>query len=248
MALVRNVNVFMSKYAMVFSPTISSLQSAGRHDEVRSLMFKSLRYGLFIALPMVVCLLVFGDEVLRLWMGDHFVNARLIVTLQVGFLFHLAYLPLQRALAGLNLHGPPGWMSLVATAIALAATAIGLAFGEWTINEVAVAVGVPVALYSGVYLPLYTCRKLQVPVAHFFRQVWLLPLACMLPLALILVAARFALFPGNRLKAAIAGIALGALVLIPCYWRAALPDRWKASLLGRLSLLFKRGAAGASSA
>src|SRR5690606_11182789 len=95
LALVRNLNVLMSKYAMTFSPTFSSLQSAGTDAEVRELLVKSLRFGLFIALPAVTLLLIFGDQVLRLWMGSDFADWRLVAILQLGFLFQIAYLPMQ---------------------------------------------------------------------------------------------------------------------------------------------------------
>ena len=227
-ALVRNLSVFVNKYAMVFSPTISSFQGAGRQDELRAMALQATRYGIFLSLPVLVLLLVFGGEVLRLWMGDRYANPLLVAVVVLAYFNQISYIPLYGALVGQNLHATYGFANVGGAATALLSSFVALSFFHGGILSVAVAVAVPVIAINGLYLPYYACRKMQIPAATFWREVWRAPVLCALPYAACLVVGR--VFFG-RGPAALAWVALGGVLLAAAYWRAALPERWKRRLL-----------------
>jgi hypothetical protein len=71
--------------------------------------------------------------------------------------------------------------------------------------------------------PLYACRKLQISIAHYLKNVFVLPIVCALPFAACLWINRVVL--GDRpLVSVILGCATAVLVLGPLYWRYVVPD------------------------
>lgn len=229
-SLVRNFQVFVNKYAMVFSPTISSFQGAGRRSEVRSLALKATRYGIYLSLPVLLLLVVFGGEVMRAWMGGRYADRMLIAVVVAGLSSQISYIPLYGALVGLNLHGTYGIANLIAASTAFVGSYVALGVLHTGVLGVAVAVAVPLTIVSGVYLPVYACRRLEIPAGTFWREVWRGPVLCALPYLACLVGARLLL--RDPLHALVAGVGSGGLLLAIAYWRTALPDRWKARIRG----------------
>ena len=171
-ALVRNLNAFVHKYAMVFSPTISSFQGAGRHEDVRDLALKATRYGLYLSLPILLLLGVFGDAVLQVWMGARYADRWLVVLIVCGFANQIAYVPLFGAMVGLNAHGRLGVANLLGAVTALAGSYLALAVLHTGVRGVALAVAVPMSIVNGVLFPLQACRVTKTPIGVFFREVW----------------------------------------------------------------------------
>jgi O-antigen/teichoic acid export membrane protein len=230
-SLVRNFQVFVNKYAMVFSPTISSFQGAGRRSEVVSLALKATRYGIYLSLPVLLLLVVFGSEVMRAWMGGRYANGLLVAVVVAGLSSQISYIPLYGALVGLNLHGAYGVANLIAAATALLGSYVALGVLHTGVLGVAVAVSVPLTIVSGIYLPVFACRRLEVSARAFWREVWRGPVLCALPYLACLVGGRL-LFRDSSLHAVAAGVSLGGLLLAIAYWRTALPERWKARIRG----------------
>ena len=61
--LVRHVSVLVSRFANVLAPTASSLQATQSPDELRELAIKATRYGLFLAWPMILVLVLRPDRI-----------------------------------------------------------------------------------------------------------------------------------------------------------------------------------------
>lgn len=236
-SLVRNLGVFINKYAMVFSPTISSLQGAGKHAEVIDLSLKATRYGLFLSLPALLFLFVFGGEVLRLWMGASYANQWLVSLVVLAFLSQISHIPLFKALVGLNFHGQPGLVNLIAALITVAASYCTLAFFDGGIVAVALCVASAVTLTNGIYLPAYACRKLNITLRTFWMEVWQAPVMAALPYLACLCVARAFLGPG--LAGAGTGAGLGCVVLFILYWRTVFPDRLKQRIITRFPSSFR---------
>ena len=238
LSLMRNLSVFVNKYAMVFSPTISSLQAADEHVKVRDLTLTATRTGIYLALPALLFLLVFGAEVLRLWMGNRYADPALISLIVVAFAFQVCHVPLFKALVGLNLHGQPGVVNLFAALLTITAVYISLNFAGGGLHETAICVAVAMTVTNGIYLPWYACHKLSLSLRTFWQQVWRGPIFCAVPFALCLLLARIR-FANSLGTAALVGGATGSCVLFACYWTVVLPDRWKHRLLSRFSLVRK---------
>ena len=86
-ALVRNLSVVRATSTRWSSrPTISSFQGAGRHGGA-SVTWRSRRPGTasYLSLPVLLLLVVFGGEVLRVWMGDRYADRWLVAVVVCGF-------------------------------------------------------------------------------------------------------------------------------------------------------------------
>jgi O-antigen/teichoic acid export membrane protein len=123
-SLVRNAQTFLNKFAFVLTPTAGSLQGHGRHDEIRRLFLQSTQFSVAITLPMVIILTVFGDEILRIWMGPRYEQGIILFILAIGYFLPISQQSAYTMMAGLNRHGR---MGLVIFGIALCG--IGLSAG-----------------------------------------------------------------------------------------------------------------------
>ena len=229
MALLRFANVLTAKLAMVLTPTASSLQHMGQEDELRELITSASRYTAYLVWPVVLGLSILGHLVLRLWMGPGYDQELLLTILAVGHLAVLSQQPVHTVLMGLNAHGRPGLARLAASTSSVALIALAIGPLQLGLVGVALAVTVPQTIANGLYLPIYACRRLDMPVRQYLLRTWRGPLLCGLPFALCLVGARL-LFVERPLFSLASGSLVGGLVLALLYWRYALPESIKKQL------------------
>jgi O-antigen/teichoic acid export membrane protein len=226
--------------AMILIPTTSSLEGCGDVKEIESLLIKSVRYSIYLVLPAVLVLMVFGDEVMRIWMGPDFANWALVAVMSVGFLGTCIQTPILYMLEGLNAHGKAGLGQFIGSALSAAAVFVSLKFFHQGLVGAAVAVTVPLLIVNVLYLPMLLCRRLGQGLGTFYRQVSVGPIMTVLPFAVCLVVGRmlFDTYPIAGLAVAAAGCA----VLGVFYWRRVLPHTLKAGLERRFGKLLKRSA------
>ncbi len=231
-ALVNAVRTFINKYALVFSPSASSLDGMGEREKIRQLLTKATRFAVYLCLPIVITLVLMGGEILDIWMGAAYRQGAVVAIMSISFLFLFAYLPLLQGIMGLNLHGRPGLAIFIAQCAAL----ILAFFSQFVLNSgligIAVGIGIPFLLVYGAFLPVYACRKIQMPVGSFLISTWKGPLLCCAPFTLCLLIGKV-FFAGSSVKTLLSGIALGMAVLAFCYWKWVLPESWKSKIASR---------------
>ena len=232
-SLVRHVRTLVQKLAMVLTPTAGSLKAASGQEKLRDLLIKSTRYAVYLALPATLTLMIFGGPILRLWMGPRYEHGLLLALLAGGYLATILLRPAQNILIGMNAHGRPGAASLLAAGVAVGLAYVALGPLDMGLVGAALAVGIPLTLVDGVYVPLLACRRLGLGVGSFVVQVLREPLVCIVPYTACLLAARLALWQRPLLGLG-CGLAVGSAVLAPLYWRYALPPSLKKSISSRL--------------
>jgi O-antigen/teichoic acid export membrane protein len=226
MALMRMVETFANKFAFVLVPTASSLQAARRDDELRALVLSSARLGTALVAPMVLVLALLGDPILRTWMGARYEQGAVLAVLVGGMFLPVAQRPVATILIGMNRHGRLALANLVAAICGVGLTLLNVSVLGWGLPGAALAIALPLTLGTGVFIPLYACRELAIPVREYLRSSLQVPLASALPCALVLLASRA--FLGHRPLAAISiGVVAGGLASLPFYWRYVLPGRIK---------------------
>lgn len=227
-ALIRVIETFAAKFAYVLTPTASSLQSRGQHDQLSRLLLQSTRLGTALALPMVLVLAILGDPIMLLWMGPRYEPGPVVVILALGYLASLALAPMITILFGMNLHGWPALATLVAAGISALLGVLNASVLGWGLTGAALAVAVPLT-GSAVFLAAYACRKLELSAGEFLKEALAGPLLCGIPFALILAASRAA-FPASPAIAIFGGLALAWPVVLLLYWRFVIPDELKAQI------------------
>ena len=233
-ALVRYVDALVSKLAFVLAPTASSLQATDQQDELRDLLVRAARYGAYLALPMILTLTLLGDPILRVWMGPHYALGQVLLILALGSLPAIAQQPVLYLLCGLNAHGRPGLASLAASLVAVGLTLVAMGPLDWGLTGVALAVCIPQAVTSGLYVPALACRRLRLPFAYYLLQVWRRPILYCTPFALCLALARLAL-NSEMWSVAAAALVTGGLFLAVIYYRNVVPSSLKALIASLLS-------------
>ena len=223
------------KISAVLVPSISSLHAAGHHADVRDLIIKATRYAAYVTLPMTVALVIVGGPLLRLWMGPRYGDGILIAVLAIGCTGLIIQLPAMGILGGMNRHGRPGLANLVGSICA--ALSVALVAGPMRLGLVWVAVAAtfPLFIVFVIYVPIYACRQVGVPLGRYVREAFVGPVLCMVPFAVCLMSSRL-LFRGNAALIVLGGCPAGLVVLVPLYWRWVLPESLKKSV----GLLFLR--------
>lgn len=237
-ALLRQMDSLERKMAMILTPTTSSLESCGDMKEIESLLIKSVRYSIYLVLPSVLVLVVFGGEVMRLWMGEAYADGVLPMVLSIGFLGTCIQTPILFMLEGLNAHGKAGLGQFIGSALSAIAVFVALKFFHGGLTAAAVAVTVPLLVVNIFYLPILLCRRLGKSLGTFYREVSVGPLIHVLPFTICLVIARllFKTYP----VPAILVCAAGGAVLAVTYWKRVLPHSLKAGLQRRYEKIGRR--------
>ncbi|HXS67661.1 MAG TPA: oligosaccharide flippase family protein [Candidatus Polarisedimenticolia bacterium] len=247
-SLLRQIDGLERKMAMVLTPTTSSLESSGDAKEIEALLVKSVRYSLYLVLPIVLVMVIFGGEVLRIWMGPDYANWILPAVMAVGFLGTCIQTPILFMLEGLNAHGRAGVGQLIGSAFSAAAVFVVFRYFHLGLTAAAWAVTVPLLIVNVLYLPTLLCRRLGQPLGRFYREVTIGPVLHAVPFAICLILGR--LFFKQYPVPALAGCAVGGVALAIFYWRSVLPLSLKNALTRRFEKLARRrglpGAAGAT--
>jgi O-antigen/teichoic acid export membrane protein len=220
-SLMRHVETFLNKFSYVLTPMVGSLQSSGQESEIRELFLRSTRYGMAMALPILLVLAIFGDVVLHIWMGPDYAQTALIVVLAAGYCLPVTQVTGLRILVGLNRHGRVGQWSVAISLFALVIGGLTLNSVGWSMVGAALLVTLPLTITYGIISPLQACKELGIPLADYIRQVFKVPVLCGCALAACLFSARW-LLPHNEIAALLAGSSAGFLALSVLYWRLLL--------------------------
>ena len=228
-SLIHHLNTLVNKMAFVLTPTASSLQSTGNKEGIEGLLIKSARYSLYMVLPMVLVLTVFGDAIMQFWMGPRYANGLVLAILAVGHLADIVQTPVRMILMGLNAHGRAGMAQFVASVCSVALNILALHYLKWNIAAVAIAVTLPLTIANFLYLPILTRRRVGLPIRKYFLSVMVGPVVHVLPFAICLVIARI-VFNTEPLIGFLLGGLVGSTVLSILYWRYVVPNRIKTCL------------------
>lgn len=245
-ALLRQLDSLERKMAMILTPTTSSLESCGDVKEIESLLVKSVRYSIYLVMPIVLVMVIFGGEVMKIWMGAGYENWTLPAVMAIGFLGTCIQTPILFMLEGLNAHGRAGLGQFIGSALSAAAVFVAFKFFQADLTVAAVAVTVPLLIVNMIYLPMLLCRRLDQNLGSFYRQVAIRPLVHVLPFAACLVVGRM-FYKQYPIPCAVL-VVTGSVVLAIFYWRSVLPLSLKNGLSRRFEKIGRRfGMSGAAS-
>ena len=225
-SLMRHMNTLVHKMAMILVPTTSSLQSVKNLKAIQKLLIKSVSYSFYLVLPMVLVLTVFGESILKVWMGQRYANGIIPAILAVGSLASMSQTPTLMILGGMNAHGRAGIANLIASICSVGLNIVVLKYTNLGLTGVAIAVTFPIMIMNVVYLPLLVCRRVDLDLKQYVLSIVSGPMIHVLPFAICLVVARL-IFYASPLKGLLCGCAIGGILLMIFYWQFVLPDRVK---------------------
>jgi len=215
-ALVHHIESFVNKFSFLMTPMAGAMQGANKEEEVTQLVLMSTRYSAAFAFPLVSFLMVFGDEVLRIWMGASYVNWFLIATIASGNFLIITQGPIVRILIGVDLHGRIGFANMLIVFILFLLGVLYLEQFGWTLDRVGLVLTIPLIIGSGVFVPVYACKKLQIKFSEYILSI-VRPTVCGFGFTGLLVITRVA-YQEYGVPALIIGMTLSALTLAISYW------------------------------
>jgi len=224
-SLMHHVNSLVNKMAFVLTPITGAMQGSGNMKGIQELATTSVRYSLYLALPIVLVLVIFGGALMRLWMGPRYANGVIPAILAIGSLASLAHLPLMNMLAGLNAHGRAGLAQFIGSVCSVGMTLLVLGYFHLGLAATAVAITLPLAIVNMAYLPLLICRRIGLNLRSYFSQIAVGPILHILPYAACLAVA--SLVFGTELVGMLWGCVTGGVVLVVFYGRYVLPASLK---------------------
>lgn len=155
----------------VLIPVISANEATGEENGNVNLYILGTRYSLFIIVPAVVSLYVYGDDFIRLWMGPEIGERSqwVLRLLLIGFGLATSQLIAHGILKGTSKHKVLAYI-LAIEALANLGMSIALA-KPYGIEGVAVGTMVPLILAS-VAIIIYTCRLLGLSLWTYFVRAY----------------------------------------------------------------------------
>jgi O-antigen/teichoic acid export membrane protein len=232
-ALVRQADTLTNKFGLVLTPAVSSLKSSGRTKELRELFLNASRFATFIAMPITLFLAIMGDPILQVWMGPRYREGLLMAVVALGNFLSLMQRPAGHVLVGLNAHGRVGWASLTVACCGVGAAMVTLGPLNGGLVAAALSLVVPYSLGNGLFIMLYACRKVGVPLREYVGRVFGTPMACALPYAAALLLVRI-MFDDTPTVALTAAVVVSAVILVPLYWVYVVPDQVRLNISDRL--------------
>jgi O-antigen/teichoic acid export membrane protein len=241
MALTQHATRFLTKMGAVFEPAASVAYAGKDVAALQELLVKGIRYSLFLSLPLVVGMVVFGGAFLELWMGPAYRNAALIAVLGLGNLGFMSQRATYHVLLGTGNHGRAAVAMFVGASLAAAGAYCGLALFEVDLVTLAIITSIPFTLVNVLYLPWHACRICEMKLAQLLWSTVPGPVFATAPFALVLGLTRMVAGSQINLQVLLGGALSGALLAV-CYWRAALPASIKDRVWGLLLAVFRRRA------
>jgi O-antigen/teichoic acid export membrane protein len=167
--------------AGIFLPMASRFEATKSTDQLRRVFMEGNRFCAFIMFPVCSTLVILGKSLISLWVGPKYTSSYLILLLLlVPKSLYRAQAASNRVLFGMARHRPLAMMAVV-EGIANVILSLALIRPLGIVGD-ALGTTIPLLFTSLVFLPLYTCRVVQVPVKTFLRQAYLFPLALCAPL------------------------------------------------------------------
>jgi len=217
LALVRHVEAFMNKFANIFSPTVGALIGGGQRDELKRLFMHTGRYSIALAFPFLAALGVFGDVLLRVWMGDSYVHGDLVILLALGFFLPISHSFAMFFLIGMNEHGRVGLISLAAS-LSVVFVGIGLLFTVgWSLLGAGLVVALSYSVGAGIVVPIAACKKLEISIVEYLRFAMFMPILLGGVFILVLELVNHLLPWGPVINMLLAGL-LAGISQVVLYW------------------------------
>jgi O-antigen/teichoic acid export membrane protein len=189
--------------AQIFVPMSGQSDAMGDMDRLRKILVAGNRACALIVLPITATLIILGKSVIRVWVGANYVTAGypVMLLLLIPSTFTLAQGASSRILFGIAKHKSLAWVTAM-EAVANLTLSIILIRPFGVIGD-AVGTAIPLCCTGLFFLPRHLCRVLNVRMATFLREAYVLPILLSLPTVGALVLLRRWFYARNYLQLAL---------------------------------------------
>jgi O-antigen/teichoic acid export membrane protein len=196
--------------SQIFTPMSSQFHAVGDLVRLQRAFTAGNRACALIIFPLCVTLLILGKSIIEAWVGAKYVTSySVLVLLLVPRSIYLAQSTSNKILLGMGQHRILAFVLLLEGGVNLALSLFLVR--RFGIIGVALGTAIPLACTSIFFLPRHACRVLDMPLGTFLNRAYWLPFLLCLPLAGVLLFAKFE-FPAHSYAALLPQIACGGLI------------------------------------
>jgi O-antigen/teichoic acid export membrane protein len=166
-------------FATAIKPAVSDLDARDEHSSVRKISFLTQKYSLLLIIPAAYFLIVMGTDFLHVWVGEKFQDPGIInslgivlAILTVGHCLRLAQYSNFLVLVGKGDHRLFGLLTVVTGLLCISASIVSVKIFNLGLIAIAWSNCVPMALISGVVLPIYFNWKMKISMRESFISIW----------------------------------------------------------------------------
>ncbi len=169
----------LQAFTAAIKPAVSDLDARGDHQRIKEISFLSQKYSLLLIIPIGCFLIVMSRELLQVWVGEEFGSPGVINTMSVVLIILTAAHCLLLAqhsnflvLVGRGQHRIFGILAALTAIVCVSASIVSLKVLNWGLIGIAWSNLLPMAIVSGVILPIYFNRKMRISAMESIQNVW----------------------------------------------------------------------------
>jgi len=209
---------FLGAFTAVIKPAVSDLDARDDHATVKEIALLTQKYSLLLIIPSVCFLIAMGREFLHVWVSDRFEDPAVIDTmalilaiLAIGHGLRLAQHSNFLVLVGRGRHKIFAVLTALTALLCVSASVISVKVLNRGLIGIAWSNFLPMALISGVILPIYFNRKMHISALENALKIWLPALLGSLPAIIMIILWKCLAPPNTWLE--IGGVVLSAAAL-----------------------------------
>jgi len=188
-SLMTTMRSLAARFGMIVVPIASGLQARNDRTALRKTLLTTPAIISSLALPVLIVLGLLGNHLMRLWMGQAYIQPGLLAILTVGTYATLVQEPVWSVLCGMNCHGQTALAKLIAAGASTTLLTVGLWGLHWGLLGAAVCFVLPQVIVDGFVISWYACQIVGVSKRLYIWCTFVRPMLCVAPFAATLAAA-----------------------------------------------------------
>jgi O-antigen/teichoic acid export membrane protein len=220
----------LQAFTRAIMPAVSDLDSRDDRARVKELSFLTQKYSLLLIIPAAFFFVVMGKKFLWVWIGDRFhepdiINrmAVILAILVVAHSLRLAQHSNFLVLVGRGQHRIFGVLTGLTALICVIASVVSVKVFHWGLIAIAWSNFIPIALISGLLLPVYFNRKMKVSAKEAILSIWWPALLGCLPSLIIISLWNYLAPPDSWLQILSVVVAAAAITLLSSWFLSLMP-------------------------
>jgi O-antigen/teichoic acid export membrane protein len=159
--IVENLQKLVWAVVAVLIPIISSREATGNGKDNRTLYVLGTKYTLLLCSPIIIVLIIVGDDFIRIWMGESYSepSSTVLSLLLLGYIFSLSQMISQGILKGISKHKVLAIIFCVQALFNLILSV--LLAPTYGIYGVAFGTAFPLLITNIFIVPFFTCKVLK---------------------------------------------------------------------------------------
>jgi len=196
--LILVLHQLLQAFLSVIKPAISSLNAVSKSNQIRNIALRTQKYSLIFLIPSSIFFIIFGKELLSIWLGPDFSYLSSILTvLVIGNFFFLSQQSNYFVLVGKGEHKIFGLMAIITALCSVIFSIISLGIFKFDLVSVAVSTAIPMILISGVLLQGYFNNKMEINLIETLKNSWIPAIIGTIPSILLLLGIKYIFSPSN---------------------------------------------------